>query len=100
MYSISIFLVSSGANLIRLVLRANCYGFVLITLTTALALVGFYSYTGTKVETPRGDLMLLRMTGALGVHLRLNSYRIYPISGLIKQTLPLSSPTSKGRYSR
>lgn len=56
----------------RLVLRANCSGLVLMTLITALELVGLSSSTGTKVDTPRGDLMLLMMTGALGVHLRLN----------------------------
>jgi hypothetical protein len=43
-----------------------------MTLITALELVGLSSSTGTKVDTPRGDLMLLMMTGALGVHLRLN----------------------------
>lgn len=57
----------------RLVLRANCSGLVLTTFTTAFELVGFSSSTGTNVDTPKGDLMLLIMTGGLGVHLRLNS---------------------------
>lgn len=52
------------------------------------------------VETPRGDLMLLMMTGGFGKHLKLNSYRIYPISGLMKQIDPFYTPTSSGKYSR
>ena len=50
----------------RFDLRANCSGLVLTTLMTALLLVGLSSYTSTKVDTPRGDLILLMMTGGLG----------------------------------
>lgn len=74
-------------------LRANCSGLVLMTRTLALLLVGFSNSTVTAVDTPSGDLMLLMITAPFGRHLRLNSYRISPISGLMKQTLPLSSPT-------
>jgi len=42
--------------------------------------------------------MLFMITGGLGVHFRLNSYKTSPISGLMKQMLPFSSPISKGMY--
>ena len=55
-----------------LFLSANCSGLVLMTLIVALALVGFSNSASINVETPKGDLMLLITTGALGWHLRLN----------------------------
>jgi hypothetical protein len=49
-----------------LFLRANCSGFVLMTLIVALAFVGFSSSASMNVETPKGDLILLITTGAFG----------------------------------
>ncbi len=43
-----------------------------MTLTVALAFVGFYSSASTNVDTPRGDLILFIITGDFGTHLRLN----------------------------
>jgi hypothetical protein len=71
-YYISIVLVSKGFSLMILFLRANCSGLVLMTLIVTLLLVGFSSSASIKVETPKGDLILLITTGAFGWHFKLN----------------------------
>jgi len=79
--------------------NTNCSGLEFITLIVVLRSVGFSNSVMITVETPSGDLISFIMTGGFAPHLRLNSYKIYPISLLIKHTEALSSPTSSGKYS-
>jgi len=55
-----------------LLLRANCYEFVLTALIVTLLLVGFYNYAKMIVDTPNGDFTLLMIIGGLGWHFKLN----------------------------
>jgi hypothetical protein len=66
-------LVSIGPNLKILDFKANCSGLLFTTRIVAFEFVGFYNSASIKAETPRGDLILLIMTGGLGWHIKLNS---------------------------